>query len=379
MTLTHDLASSLDNGKQTDMVVLDFSKAFDRVPHQRLLRKLHHYGIRGSTYHWISSFLSGRTQKVIVEGCSSDSVPVVSGVPQGSVLGPLLFLLFINALPDKIVSNTRLFADDCIVYRQINRPEDCLILQEDLNSLAEWESKWGMAFHPQKCSVLSIKRSRSPVKYSYRLKGHVLDLQDSTKYLGVDIQSSLSWKTHIDRITKKSNSMLGFLRRNVRSCSEETKANAYFSMTMVRSNLEYCSSVWSPHHKDQIHKIEMVQRRAARYTTNRFRNTSSVSSMIDQLQRESLKITIVTYQGEELCCRGCKGPGTCKEGSLVLPSEQKASGKTFFLLFFLYTVPLKFIPQLLIVLCLYLLFLKTLTLLLFVFTSSAYILFVSFS
>ena len=101
------------------------------------------------------------------------------------------------------------------------------------------------------------------------------------------IQSSLSWKTHIDRITKKSNSMLGFLRQNLISCSEETQSNAYFSM--VRSNLEYCSSVWSPHNKDQIYKIEMVQRRASRYTTNRFRNTSSVSSMIDQLQWESLE------------------------------------------------------------------------------------------
>ena len=134
-----------------------------------------------------------------------------------------------------------------------------------------------MAFHPQKCSVLSITRSRSPVKYSYRMKGHVLESQDSTKYLGVDIQSSLSWKTHIDRITRKSNSMLGFLCPNLRSCSEETKSNAYFSM--VRSNLVYCSSVWSPHHKDQIHKIEMVQRHATRYTTNdvtyRFRNTST--------------------------------------------------------------------------------------------------------
>ena len=224
-----------------------------------------------------------------VEGCSSGSVPVVSGVPQGTVLGPLLFLLFINDLPDKIVSNTRLFADDCIVYRQINRPEDCLTLQGDLDTLAEWESKWGMAFHPKKCSVLSITRSRSPVKYSYRLKGHVLESQDSTKYFGVDIQSSLSLKTHIDRITKKSNSMLGFLRRNLRSCNEETKSNAYFSMVM--SNLQYCSSVWSPHHNDQIHKIEMVQRRAARYTTNHFRNTSSVSSMIDQLQWESLEST----------------------------------------------------------------------------------------
>ena len=117
---------------------------------------------------------------------------------------------------------------------------------------------------------------------------YVLESQDSTKYLGVDIQSSLSWKTHIDRIiSKKSNSMLGFLRRNLRSCSEETKANACFSM--VRSNLEYCSTVWSPHHKYQIHLIEMVQIRAARYTTNRFRNTSSVSSMIDQQHWESLE------------------------------------------------------------------------------------------
>ena len=110
---------------------------------------------------------------------------------------------------------------------------------------------------------------------------YVLESQDSTKYLGEDIQSSLSWKTHIDRIiSKKSNSMLSFLRRNLRSCSEETKANACFSM--VRSNLEYFSTVWSPHHKDQIHLIEMAQRRAARHMTNRFRNTSSVSSMIEQ-------------------------------------------------------------------------------------------------
>ena len=107
------------------------------------------------------------------------------------------------------------------------------------------------------------------------------------KYLGVDLHSSLSWKNHFDRISKKANSMLGFLRRNLRSCKEDNKANAYF--TMVRSNLEYCSSVWNPHHKDQVHKLEMVQRMSARFTTNKYRNTSSVSSMLDHLQWESLE------------------------------------------------------------------------------------------
>ena len=153
--------------------------------------------------------------------------------------------------------------------------------------LAEWETKWGMAFHPQKCNVLSLTRSRTPIRFNYRLKGHILELQDSTKYLGVDLQFSLSWKNHIDRISKKANRMLGFLRRHLRSCKEDTKANAYF--TMVRSNLEYCSAVWNPHNKDQVQKVEMVQRRAARFTTNRYRNTSSVSSMLDHLQWESLE------------------------------------------------------------------------------------------
>ena len=106
--------------KQTDLIIMDFAKAFDKVPHRRLLHKLDYYGIRGSTHKWISSWLSGRSQQVVLDGQASDPVPVLSGVPQGSVLGPILFLIFINDLPDNIKSSVCLFADDCVLYRNIN-------------------------------------------------------------------------------------------------------------------------------------------------------------------------------------------------------------------------------------------------------------------
>ena len=158
LTLYHELAASLDKKIQTDMIILDFGKAFDRVPHQRLLKKVHHYGIRGTTYQWVSSFLNSRTQQVLVEGQSSEKVPIVSGVPQGSVL----FLIFINDLLEDINSRTRLFADDCILYRQISSENDQQLLQEDLDRLATWKKTWGMEFHPQKCSVMRISRARTP-------------------------------------------------------------------------------------------------------------------------------------------------------------------------------------------------------------------------
>ena len=287
VTLVHELAEATDRGRQTDMIILDFSKAFDRVPHLRLLAKIHHYGIRGPSYNWIRSFLKDRNQQVVVDGATSDKAQVVSGVPQGTVLGPLLFLMFINDLPDTVTSNTRLFADDCIIYRTVKSIQDCLQLQEDLRELATWEETWGMLFHPDKCNVLRITRARSPVLFDYSLKNQKLEAETQSKYLGVDISSNLSWNQHIDRIVKKGNSMIGFLQRNLRVSNRDTKASAYF--TLVRPNIEYCASVWSPYTDQGKRKIKMVQHRSARYVTNRYRNMSSVTDMLEELNWESLE------------------------------------------------------------------------------------------
>ena len=146
-----------------DAILLDFSKAFDKVSHQRLVIKLDHYGICGNLLQWIKSFIANRTQQVLVEGHTSSPAPVTSG---GTVLGPLLFLIYINNLPLKVYSTTCLFADDSLLYRRINfikSPEDALILQEDLDKLQECERDWQMSFNASKCEVIRATRKRNPI------------------------------------------------------------------------------------------------------------------------------------------------------------------------------------------------------------------------
>ena len=250
-----DLASSLKDGEQIDAVLLDFSKAFDKVPHQRFLLKLQHYGIRGHLLSWIESFLTGRSQKVLVEGKSSSSVPVASGVPQGTVLGPMLFLLYINDLPDSVSSTTRLFADDILPYRRIRTEEDHRILQEDLSRLEAWENDWQMSFNPIKCEVIRICKRRNQITGSYCIHGQQLATVKSGKYLGVTLTDNLSWNAHVDQATKKANNSLAFLRRNLYSCPSHTKVQSY--QTLVRPILEYASSAWDRY--THQNKLEAVQ------------------------------------------------------------------------------------------------------------------------
>ena len=207
----HDLVSNLHralnrNHRQTDVIIMDFAKAFDKVPHRRLLYKLDYYWIRGSTHKWITSWLSGRFQKVVLDGQASDPVPVLSGVPQRSVLGPVLFLIFINDLPENIRSSVRLFADDCVLYRNIESPMDCQILQDDLNSLAQWETDWQMKFNVAKCHSMRVTRHPPDkhIQFDYTLHQQRLEQVQSAKYLGLTITDDLDWGQHISEISAKA-------------------------------------------------------------------------------------------------------------------------------------------------------------------------------
>ena len=255
-----EISRYLDNRQQVDLLILDFSKAFDTVPHHRLLQKLDHYGVRGNIHGWLKSWLTSRDQRVVVDGDHSTSVPVRSGVPQGTVLGPLMFLLYINDIGDDIKSSIRLFVDDSLIYMAISSRDHCQQLQDDLTTVVNWTKKWQMIFNPSKCYVLQIARVRTLISYPYHMDGHVLETVSHNPYLGVELTNTLSWDTHIQKIIGKANRSLGFLRRNLGKCPTNIKRHAYLGL--VRPHLEYASSVWDPHLQKHIYQLEMVQRRS---------------------------------------------------------------------------------------------------------------------
>ena len=231
---------------------------------------------------WIRAFLGSRSQRVVLDGEESESILVTSGIPQGSVLGPILFLIYINDLPDGIFSKVRLFADDTALYLTIEGKGDGAALQQDLDRLSVWESMWDMEFNPSKCQVVQVSGSRRPINTIYMLHGQVLEAVTSAKYLEGDISSTLSWNSHID-----ANRSLGFIRHNIKTKMSKVRETAY--NTLVRPQLEHASAVWDPHTKEQITQIEKVQHRPARWTVNNFDQQASVTKIIQELGWRTLE------------------------------------------------------------------------------------------
>ncbi|CAG9136232.1 unnamed protein product [Plutella xylostella] len=265
------LTETMDQGYQADVVYTDYSKAFDRIDHSLLLIKLFKAGIRGNLFRWFSSYVSNRTQAVVASNFQSDWVNIPSGVPQGSILGPLLFLLLISDI-DSCFSNSSIyiFADDMKIVKPIINENDIILLQNDLNNLDKYCNDNKLDLNPSKCSTITFTRKRQPTLTTYFLKGHAIGRDSKIKDLGVIHDSKLLFDAHIDAITAKTSKALGFIMR-LSTNFKQAKTFKILYCTYVRSNLEYASQVWNPRYTVYIDRIERIQKRFMRYLSYRVR------------------------------------------------------------------------------------------------------------
>ena len=246
-----------------DCIYLDLKKAFDKVPHERLLWKLKNIGgLKGNILAWMSDFLIGREMRTVVRGCKSCWRLVTSGVPQGSVLAPVMFAIYINDMTEGISSYMNLFADDAKLMRKITKREDCDALNQDLNKIKDWSSKWNMEFNIKKCSVMEFGKSGKRLKGNYSLGNETITKKTEEKDLGVTISSSLSFGKHIRKITGETYNILRNIKLAFNYIDEEMMKKLIVSI--IRPRLEYAAVLWSPHLKKDVRTLERIQRVATK-------------------------------------------------------------------------------------------------------------------
>ena len=273
--LCDSVALSLNENIWTDVIYFDFAKAFDSVNHDLLLCKLRNrYKIDGRLLKFLTDYLRDRQQCVLVGGKLSTMRNVKSGVPQGSILGPILFVLFIDDIYEGISPGTQLslYADDTKISRPISTGSDISRLQKDIEYLHDWSLRNKMKFHPDKCKVLSVKgKIHEPLlsvlpfyQFVYSLGGVLLDYASSEKDLGVEVTSTFDWKEQCSKVLSKANQKLGMCRRNCYFVVDENRRRVLY-LTLVRSQFEHCSIIWRPVTKTQINKLEGIQKRAIKW------------------------------------------------------------------------------------------------------------------
>lgn len=260
LTYLDDIINAVDNQNWVDAIYLDCEKAFDRVPHKRLMMKLEQIGITGSVKQWIASFLANRTHRVAIRGSYSEWLPVKSGVPQGSVVGPILFIIYINDLVNNLESPSSLFADDAKIYRTIKTQEDTEALQRDMDRVKDWSRKWLLTFNIEKCKVMHFGYGNP--RNDYKLGESDLEKSALEKDLGVYVSADLKSSAHVAKVAAKANSRLGIIKRNFEYLDREIMLPLY--KALVRPILDYASQCWSPYLIKDTKMLEQVQRRATR-------------------------------------------------------------------------------------------------------------------
>jgi ribonuclease P/MRP protein subunit RPP40 len=257
----------LENGGQMDTIYTDFEKAFDKVSHKRLVQKLNSYGIQPKIINWINNFLVGRNHCVRVNGKRSHWRSVLSGIPQGTILGPLLFIIYINDLPNICTEGTEvyLFADDAKFYKFIKTDIDHLILQNNFNDFQQWSNKWQLKLNVKKCKIISFGRG-DIVKYNYSITSEQVESplgrEEYITDLGIVMDQELKFSRHIKDKINKAFSVLGVIKRNFKYLNADTLVLLYKSM--VRVHIEYGQSVWAPHSITLSDELERVQKRATK-------------------------------------------------------------------------------------------------------------------
>ena len=266
-----------------DLVSVDYSRAFDSISHIVLLEKLHRtYGFRGPLLNWISSFISNRTQRIVFRGQKSDFVPVLSGVPQGSVLGPFLFNIYVNDLNLHLHSKIFQYADETFPFRTINNDSDVQILQKDLATLHWWSENNALQLNPQKCQVMCICRRKNKPSPVYFVSDTKLSTATSLRLLGVQISNDLTWNEQVSNVTKKCNKLLGFLRTVVGKQNQNILLTLYRSL--VLPIIDFSSPVWFVYQKNHIKNLETIQRRATRFILGQKRGDQSYGERLKQLK-----------------------------------------------------------------------------------------------
>jgi hypothetical protein len=281
---TDEWTKKIDSKKNVDVIYFDFAKAFDTVCHNKLIQKLSAIGISGNLLLWIQSFLSNRTQKILVNGFKSNISEVKSGVPQGSVLGPLLFLIYINDLPSLLNDVTCvMFADDLKIFHTVDNKEQVCKLQNAINTINIWAKTWQLQLSPSKCIVLHLGKTNPAA--SYFIENQAINEESECRDLGVMIDSDLKFTKHIKNIVKIAYFKINQLFKVFRSKNRQNLLLAY--ITYIRPTLEYASSIWSPYLLKDIHVIERVQKFFTRRLLKKL--NLNYTERLTQLNLESLE------------------------------------------------------------------------------------------